>query len=165
MPELAYPELLIVDDDPMLRMDLADRLRRRGFAVLRASNADQAIRLMESHPSVRAVLSDMVMPGSMNGLELLHVIARRWPGCRLILISGMSSPCADHMPPHTQFLLKPASRAFLDKALQICSLRGCRSPFRRSRLPTRHWPHKRDSPRSAVLIQPSERVGSSCDTS
>ena len=62
MPSPDPVELLIVDDDPILRIDLADRLRRRGFAVFRAANADQAMKIMEHYPTIRAVLSDMEMP-------------------------------------------------------------------------------------------------------
>jgi DNA-binding NtrC family response regulator len=118
MPGQGSPELLVVDDDPIIRLDLADRLQRRGFAVFRAGNADQAIKIIEGHPSIRAVISDMQLPGSISGLELLHEVARRWPGRRLILISGWGSPPAEEMPPDTWFLLKPASRASLDQALE-----------------------------------------------
>ena len=61
-------EVLIVDDDIFLRLDLSDRLSRRGFSVFRASDADQAIGIMEKHPSIAAVFSDLQMPGSMDGL-------------------------------------------------------------------------------------------------
>jgi CheY-like chemotaxis protein len=92
MPEGNTTELLIVDDDPFLRIDMSDRLRRRGFSVFRAGDAEQAIRIMERHPSIAAVFCDLQMLGSMNGLELLREISRRWPGRRLALISGWSSP-------------------------------------------------------------------------
>ena len=118
MPENARVEVLIVDDDVMLRLDMSDRLERRGFAVLRAKDADQAVRIMEKHPGIRAVLCDQQMPGSMNGSELLQEISRRWPGRRLVLISGWSCPNDDELPPGTQFILKPASRRSLDFALE-----------------------------------------------
>jgi len=117
-PEGASIELLVVDDDVMLRLDMSDRLRRRGFSVFRASDADQAIRMMEKHPSITAILSDIRMPGPMDGLELLHEISRRWPGRRLVLISGYSSPPACELPPGAQFLLKPVTRTALDRVLE-----------------------------------------------
>jgi two-component system, response regulator PdtaR len=121
MPEGNTTELLIVDDDPLLRIDMSDRLRRRGFSVFRAGNADQAIRIMERHPSIAAVLCDLQMPGSMNGLELLREVFRRWPGRRLALISGWSSPSMHEMPPGAQYLRKPVGRADLDGVLRDLS--------------------------------------------
>ena len=111
-------EVLVVDDDPILRLDLADRLRRRGFAVFRAGNADQAIRTMERHPSVRAVFSDRKMP-DMDGLGLLHLISQRWPGRLLALVSGWSSPANHEMPPGAVFLQKPIRRRDLDSVLRV----------------------------------------------
>ena len=111
-------EVLIVDDDIFLRLDLSDRLRRRGFSVFRVSDADQAIGIMEKHPSIAAVFSDLQMPGSMDGLALLHEVSRRWPGRRLILISGLNSPSEHDMPPNTLFFSKPLSRLSLDRVIQ-----------------------------------------------
>lgn len=111
-------ELLVVDDDLFLRLDISDRLRRRGFSVFRAGDADQAIKIMERHPSIAGVLSDLQLPGSMDGRELLHVISQRWPGRRLVLISGYSAPPHRQMPSGAQFLSKPVTRALLDGALE-----------------------------------------------
>ena len=111
-------EVLIADDDVFLRLDLADRLRRRGFAVFRASDADHALKIIEKHPSIAVVFTDLQMPGSMDGLELLHEVARRWPGKRLVLFSGYGHPSSYDMPPGTQFLSKPVSRANLEQVLQ-----------------------------------------------
>ena len=74
--------------------------------------------MMEKHPSIATVLSDVRMPGPMDGLELLHVISQRWPGRRLILISGYNFPPDRELPPGAQFLLKPVTRAGLDRALE-----------------------------------------------
>ena len=112
-------EVLIVDDDVFLRLDLSDRLRQRGFLVFRAADAAQAIKTMEKHPSIEAVFSDLQISGSMDGLALLREITRRWPGRRLVLISGWSSPSQQEMPPGTQFLSKPITRTSLDRALQV----------------------------------------------
>ena len=108
-----------MDDDVFLRLDLSDRLRQRGFVVFRAADAAQAINTMEKHPSIAAVFSDLQIPGSMDGLVLLREIARRWPGRRLVLVSGWSFPSQQEMPPGTQFLSKPITRTSLDRALQV----------------------------------------------
>ena len=111
-------EILVVDDDLFFRLDLSDRLTRRGFAVFRAANPDQAISIMEKHPSISAIFSDLQMPGYMDGLALLREIGRRWPGRHLVLISGLNSPSQQEMPPGTRFLSKPVTPISLDRTLQ-----------------------------------------------
>ena len=63
-----------------------------GFDVYEASNADEAIALLELHDDIRAVFSDIQMPGSMDGLKLARYIRGRWPPVKLILTSGHASP-------------------------------------------------------------------------
>ena len=84
--------LLVVEDEVLIRLDLVDLLEFRGFIVLQATNADHAISILVRRPEIRGVLSDIDLPGSMNGIELVKVISRRWPPCRLILVSGMKAP-------------------------------------------------------------------------
>jgi CheY-like chemotaxis protein len=110
-------EVLVADDNIFARIDLSDRLRRRGLSVYKAGHAEQALKLMESHPSIGAIFSDLEMPGTMDGLALIHEVYHRWPGKRLVLFSGLNCPPAYEMPPNTQFLSKPVSRADLDRTL------------------------------------------------
>jgi two-component system, response regulator PdtaR len=130
MQEEEAVDVLLVDDDPILRLDMADRLRCRGYRVLRVGSAQQAISIMEKHPSVQAVFSDLEMPG-MSGLELLHLISGRWPGRRLVLISGWSAPSQHDMPAGAQYAQKPVSDTTLDSMLSEL-------PARRDALPKEH---------------------------
>ena len=59
-----------------------------GFAVLEASNADEALAILESRSDIRAVFTDIRMPGSMDGWELAGAIRRRWPPMHLIVASA-----------------------------------------------------------------------------
>jgi CheY-like chemotaxis protein len=61
--------VLVVEDEPLLRMDAVDMIREFGFDVLEASNADEAILLLETRLDIELVFTDIDMPGSMNGIK------------------------------------------------------------------------------------------------
>ena len=109
--------LLVVEDELLIRLDMVSLLEQRGFAVLQAANADEAIEILTRNSEIRGVLSDIDMPGSMNGIALVNVISKRWPPCRLILVSGMRAPRAEDLPERTYFIPKPVSAAVLDRTL------------------------------------------------
>lgn len=99
--------VLVVEDEILLRMDALDFIEQAGFAVYEASGADEAIRLLEQHPDIRIVFTDIHMPGSMDGLKLAHYVRRRWPPVQLIVTSGQLRPPAQDMPAGSLFLGKP----------------------------------------------------------
>jgi DNA-binding NtrC family response regulator len=80
--------VLIVEDEPLVRLMAVDVLAEAGFAVLQAGNADEALRVLDSHPQVRVVFCDIELPGSLNGLGLARCICERWPAIGLVLTSG-----------------------------------------------------------------------------
>lgn len=82
-------------------------IRELGFEVMEAANADQAIALLETVPAISLVFTDIQMPGSMDGLRLLHVIRDRWPPVGLLATSGQVRPNADELPTDAIFLPKP----------------------------------------------------------
>jgi YesN/AraC family two-component response regulator len=98
-------------------MDLADVLSDSGFDVVEAANADQALALLEAGIPVKAMLTDIDMPGSMNGIKLANLTASRWPECRIIVISGRFSPDQGSLPQGARFLSKPISERQLSVAL------------------------------------------------
>jgi CheY-like chemotaxis protein len=109
--------LLVVEDEPLIRIDLADVLIDMGYKVLEAASADQAIALLETRPDIVAVITDIHMSGSMDGLALAHVVRKRWPPCALIMLSGHSRPTDAEMPMGTRFLAKPVAVRSLRQTL------------------------------------------------
>ena len=63
-------------------------LGESGLDVVEAASADQAIARLEADSSIQLVLTDVDMPGSMDGLKLAHYVSRQWPPVRIIVISG-----------------------------------------------------------------------------
>lgn len=109
--------VLVVEDEPIIRMNAVAMIEDAGYEVAEASNADDAILLLETRSDIRVVFSDIEMPGSMNGLKLIHAVRERWPPVALILASGRVSPQAAEMPSDTVFLRKPYAEADLMRAL------------------------------------------------
>jgi len=98
--------VLIVEDEPLVRLTGADLLAEAGFEVLEAGNADEALRIIEGTPEVRVVFSDVEMPGSLDGLGLARRICQRWPSIGIVLTSGRRIR-AETIPREGRFLPKP----------------------------------------------------------
>ena len=78
-----------------------------GFEAIAASDADEAIRIRESRNDIRAVFTDIHMPGSMDGLRLARVVRNRWPPVALIVTSGHMNVGKSDLPTGGRFLRKP----------------------------------------------------------
>src|ERR1700691_606694 len=70
---------LIVEDESLVRMTAVDMVEEAGFEVLEATNADEAILLLEVRRDIAVVFTDIEMPGSMDGLRLTAAVRGRWP--------------------------------------------------------------------------------------
>jgi DNA-binding NtrC family response regulator len=99
--------VLIVDDEPLLRMTVADMLYDAGFWTVEASDAEQALRTLESRDDIRIVILDIVMNRGMDGLELAQVIHARWPHVHILLTSGKMYASEDALPDGAVFFRKP----------------------------------------------------------
>ncbi len=100
--------VLVVEDEPLLRMAATDMVERAGFAVVEAANATEAISILESPRfEIRIVFSDIDMPMGIDGLKLAAVIRNRWPPIEIILVSGHAEPPAADLPARTVFFPKP----------------------------------------------------------
>lgn len=80
--------ILVVEDEVMLRYSLAVGLRRDGHDVLEASSADEAQTTLSSFLTIDLVVTDVRMPGSINGLELTRSIRAAKPQIPVIVVSG-----------------------------------------------------------------------------
>lgn len=99
--------ILIIEDEPIIRMTVADDFVAAGFEVLEASNADEALAILESERQITAIFSDIDMPGSMDGLELAWLVRDRWPPVQIILTSGHKKPQTRELPDRVHFFPKP----------------------------------------------------------
>ena len=109
----AERSILVVDDEPLIRMNLADFFEDEGFQVFEADSADAAIAVLDANPAIRIVLTDVQMPGSMNGVKLAHYIRDRFPPTLLVVASGAVKVSAAELPEHTMFVAKPFDPRFV----------------------------------------------------
>ena len=103
----SVPNVLVVEDEMILRMRAVDIVEDAGFNPLEAVNADEAIAILESRSDISLLFTDIQMPGSMDGLKLAHAVHDRWPAIKIILVSGQVKPSEAERPVNSRFVGKP----------------------------------------------------------
>jgi YesN/AraC family two-component response regulator len=99
--------LLVVEDEPLIRLGLASLLEDEGYEVAEAAHAAEAITILEADSSIRVVITDVDMPGDMDGIRLAQYVRHRWPPVQLLVISGKFGLDLTVLPSGSQFLSKP----------------------------------------------------------
>jgi len=87
--------VLLVEDEVLIRLSLADELRRAGFAVVEASNADEALSVLNATYDFAVVLTDIRMPGRIDGLDLAKWVRRHAPNTKVVITSANIEPGMD----------------------------------------------------------------------
>jgi CheY-like chemotaxis protein len=113
------PVVLVVEDEILIRMNAAEMVEEAGFEAIAAGDADEAIRLLESRNDIRAVFTDVHMPGSMDGLRLARVIKNRWPPVALIVTSGQTAGLESDLPSGGKILPKPYEQVQVESMLRL----------------------------------------------
>jgi CheY-like chemotaxis protein len=112
------PVVLLVEDEPLVRLTQVDILREAEFWVVEAQDADEAFELLKSRPDISVVLTDVDMPGSIDGFEFARLVRQGWPEVGVLVISGKTGPSPGDLPPNASFLHKPILPDDLVAALQ-----------------------------------------------
>lgn len=99
--------ILIVEDEALVRFDLADFFTHADWRVFEAENADEAIAILDGHKEIRVVLTDVQMPGSIDGVKLAHYVRDRFPPTVLFVVSGNAPIPSSQLPARATFLPKP----------------------------------------------------------
>lgn len=94
-------------------------LRLYGFNPLAAESADHALCMMQQRTDIRAVVTDVQMPGSMDGLALAHCLRATYPDLALIIMSGGCFPEAGELPVSARFFPKPFKTEDMSSALTM----------------------------------------------
>lgn len=110
--------VLVVEDEPLLRMVAVDIVEGAGFQAVEASNADDAIQILETRTDIRIVFTDIDMPGSIDGLKLAAAVRRKWPPISIIVVSGHRTPMNGELPEGSVFFTKPYSIDEVTSTLQ-----------------------------------------------
>lgn len=109
---------LVVEDEMLFRLEVRDLLEAEGYAVVEASNAAQALERFGD--GVMLMVTDVRMPGPMDGLVLAREVARRRPDVAVVVVSAQVTPRPGDLPDHVPFVERPflesRFRAALDRS-------------------------------------------------
>lgn len=94
-PEDTRPVVLVVEDEVLVRLVVAEYLRDCGFMVIEAGSAQEALKLFKADIDVDVVFSDIQMPGEMDGFGLAQWLRKNRPDVKVILTSGAASAAAN----------------------------------------------------------------------
>ncbi len=106
-PTRTSPNVLVVEDEMLLRMRAVDIVEDAGFTAVEAASADEALTILEGRSDIALLFSDIQMPGSMDGLKLAHAVHERWPSIKIILVSGQVKVSDSDKPADSLFFGKP----------------------------------------------------------
>jgi len=99
--------VLVVEDELVLRLRAVDIVEDAGFTAIEAVNADQALAILESRSDIALLFTDIQMPGSIDGLILAHAVHQRWPAIKIVLVSGQVKLSDADKPADSRFFGKP----------------------------------------------------------
>lgn len=108
-----HETILVVEDDVGVRQYSTDSLRDLGFTVFEAPEATTALRLLDEHPEIRLLLTDVGLPG-LNGRDLVEQAHERHPGLKVLFTTGYARDIIkDHLAQGIELLPKPFTRVEL----------------------------------------------------
>lgn len=116
---MPYPQIavLVVEDEVIIRLFISDELAELGFEVFEASNAREAIEVLNQHPEIHVLFTDIDMPGDVDGLQLAQLVRTRWPPIKIIVTSGKHSYAHADLPVEGRFIPKPYEPSFVVAAI------------------------------------------------
>ena len=110
--------VLVIEDEPLIRIWLADVIEAGGYEVLTAATGDEGLELLKKERQLAALVTDVDIPGSLNGFALAWKVKSLHPEARLLVVSGQIRPNAGDLPPDAQFFAKPVQPQTLLRALR-----------------------------------------------
>jgi two-component system, response regulator PdtaR len=103
--------ILTVEDEFVISEYLRLLLEQAGHDVVTTYNADEAIAVLERRTDIHTIITDINMPGSMDGLRLAAAVRNRWPPIKIIVVTSHRPPESDELPTNSLFVAKPYSAA------------------------------------------------------
>jgi CheY-like chemotaxis protein len=85
---MSGPTILLVEDELLIRLMMAEQLKSRGFAIIEAADADEAVAMLSGGLPFELLLADVKMPGTLDGVELARLVRPKLPTVKVILGSA-----------------------------------------------------------------------------
>lgn len=120
--------LLVVEDEYLILDFVCAEMEDAGISAVGATTAEEALRILQSKQDITGIVTDINMPGSMDGLALAALVKERWPQIGIVITSGRRAPPAHEMPAGSQFVPKPfIPRQIVDAMERIMWRNGMRT--------------------------------------
>ena len=113
MPTQPLVRILVIDDEPIVRLDAREILEDAGYVVTEAASADEAMPMLADGATTEAILTDINMPGTLDGLELARLVDGLMPEIAIVIMSGHELPRREDLPLKATFVAKPFSASVL----------------------------------------------------
>ena len=130
--------ILVVEDEPQVRAIVVEQLKSLGYTVFDAADGTAGLSMIEAVSTpLDLLLTDVVMPGAVNGKALADEAKRRWPGMQIVFMSGYARDALSQdgqLDSDVLLLAKPFRRADLAKIVRL-ALDGAGGPSRRTAPP------------------------------
>lgn len=115
------PVVLVVEDEPVIRLMAIELIEDGGFEVVSVADAADAVRVLETRLDIRVVFTDIDMPGGMDGIRLAAFIRERWPPIEIVITSSHVHIKESEIPARGVFVSKPYDGQNLVRLLQSMS--------------------------------------------
>jgi CheY-like chemotaxis protein len=99
--------VLVVEDEALIRMSTVASLEDAGLRVLEAGNSAEALYVLGQHAEIRVLVTDVHMPGKMDGLALVSQVQRDHPVIRAVVVSGNATATQAYQAGAARFISKP----------------------------------------------------------
>ncbi|QGY29652.1 ATP-binding protein [Pantoea cypripedii] len=110
--------VLVLDDEPAVRQTLCEHLHQLGYLTLECGDGESALTLLRQTPDIELLISDLMLPGHLNGADVIRQAQQQWPQLATLLISGQDLRQTPVMLPLCERLAKPWHQAQLVQALE-----------------------------------------------
>jgi two-component system, response regulator PdtaR len=128
--------ILIVEDEILVRMSIADILQEAGYHIVEARDGVEALALLEVREDVAAISTDVTMP-NMNGMALAKIVSERWPNVGIVVTSGaLPAGLSLDLPAGARFVRKPYDPAALLHEISAVAPLSSGSPIALQSIPT-----------------------------
>ena len=120
-PATGNESILVVEDDPGVRAFSCETLAELGYTVLVAENGSAALKVLETHPEIRLLFSDIGLPGGMNGRQLADEARKRHASLKVLFTTGYARNAIVHnarLDPGVELITKPFTQAALASKLR-----------------------------------------------
>ncbi len=120
--------ILVVEDEALIRISTASMLEDAGFRVIEAQDSAEALEMLSQHDEISIMMTDVNMPGPMNGLGLVAQVRSDYPSIRSIVVSGNASAVEASNAGATGFLSKPYMAQSIVRAITDTIQRNLAKP-------------------------------------